>query len=274
MIADITAIIDNAEEATDFIDAASSLADAQNAHLTIVVFNDIIATINTLAPDDDPSSGFDKIGRVETGLIEAVRERLSKTQRSFEVRAITDTPGFLSGAARVEGRYADMLLMGSASAYRTLKLRRRCVEAALMGGSGPVLMLPDRARPARFRHAVLGWDASAEARRAARELCTTLDQGAQIDIAVVDPETNSSHGGEPGSDIARHLARHGFDVETHRLSSVGSDVSRVIEEFALGRGADLLAIGGFAHSRVRDILLGGVTRDYLASTKLPVMLAR
>lgn len=274
MIADMTAIVDNADKALDFIDAAGGFAAAQDAHLTIVVFNRIAEVINTLSPYDDMASGFERIAESETDLVDKVRDRLAKAGMSHEVRAITDTPGFLSGAARVEGRYADLLLVGSPGSFRSAKLRRRCVEAALLGGSGPVLIVPDGVEPQRLNHAVLGWDASAEARSAARELRLLLDAGARIDIALIDAEYNSNHGAEPGSDIARHLARHGFEVETHRLSSVGSDVSNVIEQFALGQAAELIAIGGFAHSRVRDIMLGGVTRDFLSSSALPVLIAR
>lgn len=92
---------------------------------------------------------------------------------------------------------------------------------------------------------------------------------------LVDPKpTPEGHGPAPGSDIARHLARHDFAVEVHREVSGGLFVSDVLEQFALADGADLLAIGGYAHSRVREIFLGGVTRDLIEHARVPVLLAR
>ncbi|MGE3745257.1 MAG: universal stress protein [Sphingomonadaceae bacterium] len=91
----------------------------------------------------------------------------------------------------------------------------------------------------------------------------------------VDPEPpDKGHGAAPGSDIARHLARHGFKVEVHVISAGGQRTSAALQAFAHDAGAELLAIGAFAHSRIRDILLGGVTRDLIDDVTLPVLMSR
>src|SRR3546814_10426832 len=101
--------------------------------------------------------------------------------------------------------------MGGASAFENQKLRRRSLQAAVTGSGGPVLVLPDNAKLERVERAVLGWDASSEARRAARDLIDVADPGAVIDVVCVYPEpTAEGHGPAPGSDIARDLARPGF----------------------------------------------------------------
>src|SRR3546814_14825052 len=92
-----------------------------------------------------------------------------------------DALAYLGGASRVEGRYADLLLIGGASAFENQKLRRRSLQAAVTGSGGPVLVLPDNAKLERVERAVLGWDASSEARRAARDLIDVADPGAVID---------------------------------------------------------------------------------------------
>ncbi|WP_052134685.1 universal stress protein [Sphingomonas sp. 37zxx] len=275
MLADLLALVDDPERALPFLRAVHDFGAANGRpHLTVMLLNDVFAAIDALDADADPSDAMLAFDAAEKRSIELLRSALDRSELSLELRAITDAPGFLSGAARVEGRYADMMLVGPRSAYRSERLRRRCIESALMSGSGPVLLFPEGVGLSVLAQAVVGWDASPEARAAVRELTRLLPSGARIDIALVDPADARPNRPAPGSDIARHLARHGYAVTLHVLSSAGRDVSAVLERFALEQKADLLAIGGFAHSRVRDILLGGVTRHLIEAARLPVLLAR
>src|SRR3546814_9186363 len=81
--------------------------------------------------------------------------------------------------------------MGGASAFENQKLRRRSLQAAVTGSGGPVLVLPDNAKLERVERAVLGWDASSEARRAARDLIDVADPGAVIDVVCRSEEHTS-----------------------------------------------------------------------------------
>lgn len=275
MLKDLVAIVDSGDTAKAFIQRAIGFARAQNAHLAITLLTDIFWDPAMLTPYEAYTGVLDEIEAEQARRIATLKGVVEQAPIPVEIRAVTDAPAYLSGAARVEGRYADMLLVGGASAFEHPKLRRRSIEAALMSSSGPVLILPDHTNIEKVHHAVLGWDASGEARRAARDLLTVLEPGARIDIVAVDAQpSDTGHGASPGTDIARHLARHGFEIEVHQQSSVGRSVTEALEEFAMTSGANLLAIGAFAHSRVRDIFLGGVTRDLLQEARLPLMLSR
>src|SRR3546814_20140013 len=134
--------------------------------------------------------------------------------------------------------------MGGASAFENQKLRRRSLQAAVTGSGGPVLVLPDNAKLERVERAVLGWDASSEARRAARDLIDVADPGAVIDVVCVDPEpTAEVHGPAPGSAIARHPARPGFQVAVHVLRSTRRRVSVATHDFSKDCGAGLPSPG-------------------------------
>jgi nucleotide-binding universal stress UspA family protein len=275
MLKDLVAIVDNGDKSAAFVQRAIGFAKAQEAHFAITLLTDIFWDPAMLPPYDAYSGVFDEIEAEQSRRIAAVKALVEHAPIAVEVRAVTDAPAYLNRAASIEGRYADMLLVGGPSAFENPKLRRRSVEAALMSSTGPILILPDDSQLERVRHVVLGWDASAEARRAAKDLLPVLDPGAHIDIVAVDAlPSETGHGPSPGTDIARHLARHGFDVEVHQQSSVGRTVSGALEEFTASCGADLLAIGAFAHSRVRDIFLGGVTRHLLQDVRMPLMLSR
>jgi len=275
MLKDLVAIVDNGEAARGFILQAAAFAAAQEAHLAISVMMDIFDNAAVLPPFDYYPVILDRIEGEERRRTEAVRSAVARCPVAPESRTVADSLTYLGGASRVEGRYADLLLMGDPAAFENAKLRRRCLHAAVTGSGGPVIVLPGKIRFERVERAVLGWDASREARRAARDLIDVANPGAIIDVVCVDPEPASEgHGAAPGSDIARHLARHGFAVQVHTLPSAGRRVSAVLEAFAQDTGADLLAIGAYAHSRMRDVLLGGVTRDLLDGEALPVLMAR
>lgn len=275
MLKDLVAFVDNGEAAKSFLDRTVSFAAAQEAHLAVTLLNDIFWDPGMVTPYEAYTGVLDEIEAEEARRLAEVRAAVERAAVPVEVRTFSDAPAYLRGAARIEGRYADLIVVGPPAAYRNHRLRRRCVESALMGSAGPVLILPDGTRLEKIDHVVLGWDASGEARRAARDLLQIAEPGARIDIVAVDAEPSSEgHGASPGADIARHLARHGFVTEVHLESSVGTTVADGLEQFAIDSGAKLLSIGAFAHSRVRDIFLGGVTRHLLDDARLPLLLSR
>jgi nucleotide-binding universal stress UspA family protein len=96
-----------------------------------------------------------------------------------------------------------------------------------------------------------------------------------VEVLIVDAQLNSTHHGpEPGADIARHLAHHGAIVEVRKLSSGGKDVGRVLLSEAAAFSADLVVMGAYGHSRLRDWVFGGVTRLVLREAAVPVLMSR
>ena len=276
MLKDLIAIVDNAEAAAGFIGQALGFAAAHDAHLAVTLLTPDYTSLTALPPYAGYPLLHDQVTERQAHELEAIRRLTEGAPVPVEVRGISDATAYLFGASRIEGRYADLLLIGATASFEDDKLRARLIETAVMSSGGPVLVLPEGAQLARIGHAVVGWDASGEARRAVRDLMDVIEPGAHIDIVTVDAEeSRTGHGQSPGSNIARYLARHGYEVEVHpQRTSDGQRVSGALESFARNRGADLLAIGAFAHSRVRDILLGGVTRELLAEVRLPLLLSR
>jgi nucleotide-binding universal stress UspA family protein len=172
------------------------------------------------------------------------------------------------------GHGHGQVLFGSPHSYEIGWFRRRVIETEMLSAGSPLMILPTSASLGPINRAVLGWNASPEAGRVSRDLVDLAEPGAEIDIVVVDPQTtDGGHGPQPGSDIARHLARHGFKVEVYGLPSCARPVADVLQGFARMRNADLLAIGAFAHSRIREVILGGVTRDLIEESDLPILMS-
>jgi nucleotide-binding universal stress UspA family protein len=273
MLKDLLAIVDDAELSASAIYAAVTFAELHDAHLALTVLTEQPVLV---AAFDPLGYSWPEPGRREEHArrLSAIRETTAKAAVPVEVRGFCDEPALLSGLSKVEGRYADLVLVGPDESWADGRLRRHVVETSLLNSGAPALLCPEHWKPAAIRHAVLGWNASPEASRAARALMDLAEPGARIDIAIVDAEDSPwGHGPEPGSDIARHLARHGFKVEVQFRPSASRPVAEVLQALAVMQKADLLAIGAFAHNRLREVLLGGVTRDLVKSQRLPVLMA-
>jgi len=94
-----------------------------------------------------------------------------------------------------------------------------------------------------------------------------------VTTLVVDPSRGHRHGKEPGADIARQLARHGVHLNVERVMSNGSSIAEVIFAHAIQGGSDLLVLGAYGHSRLRELLLGGTTQTLLAQMPVPALLS-
>jgi nucleotide-binding universal stress UspA family protein len=274
MLKDLLAIVDSAKQCAPFLANAVSLAERHGAHLTVVVLTSYPLVAVELAPFGSLFIPEDALASDEREKLAAVRSLLDRTGISFEVRGIREEVALVPRYAGIEGRYADLVLFGTPDSYEIGWLRRRVIETEMLSAGSPLMILPTSVAPRPINYAVLGWNASPEAGRVARDLVGLAEPGARIDVVAVDARpTDSGHGAEPGSDIARHLARHGFEIQVHELPSCSLPVADVLQGFARMRNADLLAIGAYAHSRVREVILGGVTRDLIEESNLPILMS-
>jgi len=110
--------------------------------------------------------------------------------------------------------------------------------------------------------------------RAARDLMALAEPGAHFDIVTVNHEAateSDRHGGRCA--IADYLTRHGFDAACHFINDGGTTAEQ-LQRFALTHKSDVLAIGAYAHSRIREILLGGVTRFLVHDARVPLLMSR
>jgi len=123
-------------------------------------------------------------------------------------------------------------------------------------------------------HVLLCWNAAREAARALTDALPLLQRAKKVTILSANPEqTPSGHGEAPGSDIALYLARHGVRAEASRAVSKEVDIGSLILSRAFDVGADMIVMGAYGHSRVREIVLGGATRTVLASMTVPVLMS-
>ena len=181
-----------------------------------------------------------------------------------------------AGPPRPAGRHADLAILGQPEPDDPSGTGMRLVEAALLGSGRPILVVPwIGAAGMPPRRVLAAWDGSAPAARALGDALPLLRRAERVALVVVDPERLGGRVGEQaGADMAAHLARHGVRVEVQAVPSGGLATADVLLDLAADTGADLLVMGGYGHSRLRELAFGGTTRDVLGRMTVPVLLAR
>ncbi|MGE4431015.1 MAG: universal stress protein [Sphingobium sp.] len=270
-IKDLLAVVDTGDKGEQFVRDALNFAEFHDARLSFLVLSAIPSTeyAVTLGPPYAYLQDF-------TEAVEAKERWLRDRTRlaNVEVRTISDRPAVILTKAAVQARYADMVLFGPAGDYDYPSVRRDTIESIFFASGRPVLILPSGHEPRPLDHLAIGWNATREATHALREATAIAAPGAQIDILVLNAQPSTrGHGSEPGASIAHHLARHGFAATLIALDGGDRPDALALVESAREQGAALLALGAYGHSRLREMILGGVTHDLLAGAALPLLFA-
>ena len=116
------------------------------------------------------------------------------------------------------------------------------------------------------------WDGSRAAARAVGDALPFLKKAKQVEIVIVSDKPNKKDE-IPGADLGQHLARHGLKVEIKHMTSPDIDVASTILSYAADSNADMIVMGGYGHSRLREFVLGGATRSMLESMTVPVLMS-
>lgn len=148
------------------------------------------------------------------------------------------------------------------------------VEAALFGGRAPVLVMPDDAKPVSdFKTVIVAWNEGVEAMAAVRKSLPILRAADLVRIVTVGPATHRTDQTDPGGMLSQTLARHGVTCEVDVLGKTLPRTSDVLNRHVTDTGADMLVMGAYGHSRLREAILGGTTRNMLENATVPVLMA-
>lgn len=202
---------------------------------------------------------------------EAIGVRLAKTGLPHEVRRIDAFFDEIPSAAAAEARAADLCVVLRPYTSEGVQRWLGLAEGVLFGSGRSVLVVPDaKPRHPAVEHVLVAWNASRESAHGLAEAMPFLRKAHAVTIVMVDPD---EAGRDPGAGIARHLERHGIRTHVLVVKSDGRRISQVLLEEAGKCGADLMVTGAYGHARVREWVIGGVTRDLLHRAPIPVLLA-
>ena len=254
---------------------AISMAKAYGAHVVGVAFV------------YEPVIPGSLLGGIPTDLIEVQREENAKAAKTavadFEAAAkaagvsaetrLLDAS--IAGASDLFGRIArrfDIAVVGQAPRDQGVS-EELLIEGALFGSGRPVIVVPQiQTQSIKLDNVMVCWDGSRPAARAIGDAIPLLQRAKAIEVVVVTGERDKS-GEITGANMKRHLARHGINVEIKRIAVGSADVQTAILAHAADTAADFIVMGGYGHSRLREFILGGVTRSILKSMPAPVLMS-
>ncbi len=281
-IKDILVHLDATPQAEVRLDVAADLAQRHGAHVTALFVIDpfpqaMLARTSAHLGDGRDIAGLMQRGAEEARAVaEALEARLDARLRrdgiSGEWRLVD---GIVAAAVPLHTRYADLVILGQRDPDRRDDGEdARLVEQTLFTSGRPVLVVPYAGRfETLARHVLVAWKPSRESARAVNDALSLMAGAESVTVLTVDAEDDPDHGQEPGADIATHLARHGLPVTTRRAQGGAVGIGDVLLNQAADTGADLLVMGAYGHSRMREMILGGVTRTLLRRMTIPVLMA-
>jgi len=277
MIKDIVLHLSTRASNDASIDYAVAVAVLFEAHLTGVAF--------ALDPFVPPTMGIGDIAQADwidderaqgQAAAKAAIERFEAAARrnglAFESRLLDSS---LAGAGDTFGEIAARYDLSIVRQFEPGKapLEELVIEAALFESGRPVLVVPYiQKADLRLDRVLVCWNGSPNAARAVGDAMPFLHRAKSVEVAIVLGEGGRSDE-IPGADFGEHLARHGLNVEVARLTAIKGDVTDTILSHAADAEADLLVMGGYGHSRLREFILGGVTRGILRTMTVPVLMS-
>lgn len=277
MIQDIMLPVTGTAGDANALSAAIALAAAHEAHLSVVY--PIASPLPIPGPFGiTPDHLVDDIRARLLEDAEAsaskLRPRLEKESISWEIRIddarFTDPPRAMARQAR----YADLAMMTAPQQGASdANVVRAFFNSMLFESGRPLLAIPTN-HPADtpIQHAVMAWKPTRESARALHDALPLLANARSIDVVTVDPDVGEGgHGADPGVDIATHLARHDLRVNVVRIPRAEHTVATSLLRHAADTDAQLLIAGGYGHSRMREWVLGGTTRELLQAMHLPIL---
>jgi nucleotide-binding universal stress UspA family protein len=180
-------------------------------------------------------------------------------------------------AVKLHARYADLVIVGQPSPDEESSINKGFIEQVALAAGRPVVMVPYTGKFQTIgKNILVAWNGGREATRALTDSIPLLREAEHVRLMVFNPPRNGHGNGKerlPGADIGLYLARHGVNVEVSVQSSDDVDVGNQILSRVADLGIDLVVMGAYGHSRLREMVLGGVTRTVLESMTAPVLMS-
>jgi len=275
MIKDIVVNLGVGERANFAADYAVSIAAAFDAHVAGIAFlYDPIVPVS--------GAGYipaDVIERQERDNAAAAKAALDRFAKAAGNAGVSNAPLTLSASfagaadqfARIARRF-DFSVVGQPEP-ETSSVEEVIIEAAMFDSGRPVIAVPYiQKAPLKLDNVMLCWDGSRAATRAIADAMPLLSKAGRVEVVIVTNERGKQDEIE-GADMGEHLARHGLNVDVKRTVLGDIDVADVLLSHAADAGTDFIVMGGYGHSRLREFVLGGVTRSILRSMTAPVLLS-
>lgn len=273
---DLLVVVDDSAAAAARIDVAAQLAVKHDAHV-IGLYVITGAPIPNFLEAEIPEAvriaqreRAEELAAKAAALFDDRMRRFGLTDRS-EWRALRGTP---TDVAAVHGRYADLVVVGQVDPRRDRDVPSVQPQDLVFECGRPLLVVPYAGTFASVGERILvGWNASREAARAVGDALPLIAKAQRVMVLAVNPKPGTlGLGDEPGADIAKHLSRHGRVQATHVTTDAVEPGDTMLNTVA-DESCDLVVMGAYGRSRLREQVLGGMTRYMLEHMTVPVLMS-
>jgi nucleotide-binding universal stress UspA family protein len=275
MIKDIVVNLSVTSEGGPAGDYAVSVAAATKVHLAAIafVFDPIVPVSGT---------GYIPAEVIETQQADnetAAKAAIDRFAAAAKREGLSAEPltlsASLAGAGQQFSRLArrfDLAIVGQAEP-QSGAIEDVIAETTLFESGRPMIVVPYiQKAPLKLDNVMVCWDGSRQAARAIGDAMPILAKAGRVEIVVITDDSGKQDEIE-GADMGQHLARHGLKVDLHRIAGGSVDVADALLSHAADSSADFMVMGGYGHSRLREFVLGGVTRSILRAMTVPVLMS-
>lgn len=201
--------------------------------------------------------------------LQGIVEKAAGSAMQVEVTSRDVVLGAVLDAAAVEARYCDLsLIPWSGDTVMSFDM----AQAVVFGSGRPTLLTPPSTRLSQLDHVAVAWDGSRVAARALWDALALLPESGRVTVMTVRDEKPLG-GANLAALLAASLERQGYNATSLEIMLGERSIALALQDGAIAGGAQLLSLGGFGHSRVRDFVLGGATKGVLQDLRLPVLLS-
>ena len=204
-----------------------------------------------------------------TALVQAMQAALEPVGIKFRSTQLDCAMGTIGRAAETYARYHDLVVTGIGINDVSMDAT---AETVIFASGRPTLLVPQDLPPSQYQHVMIAWDGSRVATRAVADARDFLRLAKLVTIAVVTDEKTLPEE-NPALKLVDYLALHNINAVMALVQAQGRPIARALQDQALEIGADMMVMGAFGHSRMRDFVMGGATAGILRDLELPVLLS-
>jgi nucleotide-binding universal stress UspA family protein len=234
------------------------------------------ADVETMVPVIGEGMSGAMVEQMMSAMAQTVETRAARARAAYEkhcpaagvVSAWRETTGRETDVVATAGRLVDLIVIGLPDAESETPLAAT-LDAALFDTGRPVLAAPAKAAPAVGSRIFIAWNGSAQAARVVAAALPFLQAAEQVTVVTVGDIGRSAS----ASDLVAYLGRHDVRAKHEGLTADHGTVGATLLKHAGQGRADLLVMGAYGHSRLREMILGGATRDVLAASTVPLLMA-
>jgi len=278
-IRDLLVLLDDSKFCKQRVMATLSFAADHGAHVVgvaLAIRSTISDYIGVKLPAGFGESQREAVEKAAAKGIKRFEKMATEAGVSFETHIISKSAAKAPSTLAFYARHIDLTVLGQSDPdHGNASFNTALMEGVLFESGRPVYLVPYVGNKVAHAHvAVVAWDGGHKSARAVNDAIPLLKSRDETIILVINPDERAgAHGNIPGADITAHLARHGVKARIERTTNRDIGPDKVILNFLAETSADLLVMGAYGHSRLREMALGGVTQTVLREMTASVFMS-